>query len=71
MLDRIAPPYDPAARKLVGGRPFAHLGHMLSYAAQQTSPHGPQGIASYPWDWLVDYKPIIYLNVNPAHPPPG
>ena len=48
-----------------------HLAHMLSYAAGQTSPHGPTGIASYPWEWLVDYKPIVYLNINPARPSPG
>jgi hypothetical protein len=41
---------------------------MLSYAAQQTSPHGAKGIASYPWEWLVDFRPIVYLNVNPARP---
>jgi len=70
-LDRIAPPYDDTARKLVGGGPLGHLGHMVSYAAHQTSPHGPRGIASYPWGWLVDYKPITYLNVNPARPSPG
>ena len=34
---------------------------MFSYAAGQTSPHGPKGIASYPWDWLIDLKPINYL----------
>ncbi len=71
LFDRIAPPYDPVARKLVDGGVFGHIGHMLSYAAQQTSPHGPRGIASYPWGWLVDYKPIVYLNVNPASPAPG
>ena len=37
---------------------------MLSYAAGQTSPHGPKGIASYPWDWLIDLKPINYLEVT-------
>jgi predicted membrane-bound dolichyl-phosphate-mannose-protein mannosyltransferase len=71
VLDRIARPYDDTARRLVSGGPFGHLGHMLSYAAHQTSPHGPQGIASYPWGWLVDYKPITYLNINPARPSPG
>jgi dolichyl-phosphate-mannose--protein O-mannosyl transferase len=71
ILDRIAPPYDDAAGRLVAGGPFAHLGHMLSYAAAQTSPHGPQGIASYPFGWLVDFKPITYLNVNPAQPGDG
>ena len=71
MLDRIAPPYDSLAHKLVGGGPFGHIAHMLSYGAHQTSPHGPQGIASYPWRWLVDFKPIVYLNVNPQRPDPG
>jgi 4-amino-4-deoxy-L-arabinose transferase-like glycosyltransferase len=71
VLDRIAPPYDNSAAKLVGSSPFTHLGHMLSYAAGQTSPHGPQGIASYPFGWIVDYKPIVYLNVNPARPAGG
>jgi predicted membrane-bound dolichyl-phosphate-mannose-protein mannosyltransferase len=68
LLDRIARPYDDTVGKLISGGPFAHVGHMLSYAAGQTSPHGPQGIASYPFAWLVDYKPIVYLNVNPARP---
>jgi dolichyl-phosphate-mannose-protein mannosyltransferase len=71
LLDRIAPPFDAAKGKLLASGPLHHIGHMLSYAAQQTSPHGPTGIASYPWQWLVDYKPIVYLNVNPAQPAPG
>jgi 4-amino-4-deoxy-L-arabinose transferase-like glycosyltransferase len=71
LFDRIAPPYDPVTHRRLAGGPFAHLAHMLSYGAGQTSPHGPQGIASYPWGWLVDYKPIVYLNVNPAQPAPG
>jgi hypothetical protein len=68
VLDRVARPYDNTAGKLISGGPFGHIGHMLSFAANQTSPHGPSGIASYPWEWLVDYKPIVYLNVNPAQP---
>jgi predicted membrane-bound dolichyl-phosphate-mannose-protein mannosyltransferase len=71
ILDRIAPPYDPGARKLISGGPLGHLSHMLSFSARQTSPHGPTGIASYPWQWLGDYKPIVYLNVNPSEPSPG
>jgi dolichyl-phosphate-mannose-protein mannosyltransferase len=71
LLDRIAPPYDSFAAKLVTGGPFGHIGHILSYGANQTSPHGPTGIASYPWTWIVDYKPIVYLNVNPSKPSPG
>lgn len=70
-MDRIAPPYDPNARALVGGGPFGHVAHMLSFSAAQTSPNGPTGITSYPWQWLGDYKPITYLFVNPAHPSAG
>ena len=71
ILDRVAPPYDTAAGKVLAGGPFHHIAHMLSYAANQTSPHGPTGIASYPWEWIVDYNPIVYLNVNPTQPSPG
>jgi predicted membrane-bound dolichyl-phosphate-mannose-protein mannosyltransferase len=71
LLDVIARPYDPVTAHFVTGGPFSHLSHMLSYAAGQSSPNGPHGIASYPWEWLVDYKPIVYLNINPAEPAPG
>jgi hypothetical protein len=63
-FDRIAPPYDPQSGTTIRGGPFAHTAHMFSYAAGQTSPHGPQGIASYPWGWLIDLKPINYLTVT-------
>jgi len=63
-FDRIAPPYDPQTARTITGGPFAHTERILSYAAGQTSPRGPTGIASYPWDWLVDLKPINYLNVT-------
>jgi dolichyl-phosphate-mannose-protein mannosyltransferase len=71
IMDRIAPPYDPQTHARVGGGPFGELDHILRYAAHQTSPHGPQGIASYPWEWLADYKPIAYLYVNPKRPGDG
>jgi hypothetical protein len=64
----IAAPYSPQTGKLVPNGPFGHVAHMLSYAAHQTSPHGPQGIASYPWYWLFDIKSITYLQINPAQP---
>ena len=63
-FDRIAPPYDPQTGRTITGGPLAHTERILSYAAGQTSPHGPMGIASYPWDWLVDFRPINYLNVT-------
>ena len=66
VFDRIAPPYDPQTARTITAGPLAHTERMLSYAAGQTSPHGPTGIASYPWDWLVDLRPINYLNVTVA-----
>jgi dolichyl-phosphate-mannose-protein mannosyltransferase len=68
VLGQIAAPYSPQTGKLVPNGAVGEVGHILSYAAHQTSPHGPQGIASYPWAWLVDYKPITYLRINPAQP---
>lgn len=71
LLDRVAAPYNDATQAFVSGGPLGEIGHIISYAAAQTSPGGPTGIASYPWGWLVDFKPIIYLNINPARPAPG
>jgi len=71
LLGEIATPYADATATLITGGPFAHLEQMISYAAQQVSPHGPQGIASYPWQWLVDLKPIVYLQINPSLPGAG
>jgi predicted membrane-bound dolichyl-phosphate-mannose-protein mannosyltransferase len=71
VLDQVAPPYDQVAHTRITGGPFAHISHMLHFAAGQTSRHGPRGIASYPWQWLGDYKPIVYLNIVPSEPAPG
>jgi Dolichyl-phosphate-mannose-protein mannosyltransferase len=70
-LDQIARPYDNSARRFVDGGPFTHLGHMISYAAQQTGLANGNGIASYPWQWLGDYRPIPYLRIDPSNPAPG
>ena len=64
LFDRIAPPYDPQTGTTIRAGPIAHTQHMFAYAAGQTSTHGPKGIASYPWAWLIDLKPILYLNVT-------
>jgi Dolichyl-phosphate-mannose-protein mannosyltransferase len=71
VMGMIATPYDDSTSTLITGGPFAHFSHMLSYAAHQTSPHGPKGIASYPWQWMFDYKPITYLRINPSLPGDG
>jgi hypothetical protein len=71
VMDQIATPYNDAAAQLITGGAFAHFAHMVSYADGLVSPHGPQGIASYPWDWLIDLKPIVYLRINPSLPGHG
>jgi predicted membrane-bound dolichyl-phosphate-mannose-protein mannosyltransferase len=64
----VAAAYSPQARKLVAGGPFGHISRILSYAANLTAPHGLHGIASYPWEWLIDNKVITYLRINPSRP---
>jgi dolichyl-phosphate-mannose-protein mannosyltransferase len=44
--------------------PLVHTRAMLDYAARLTNPNGPEGIASYPWQWLLDQEPINYYTVN-------
>ncbi|HEY1521837.1 MAG TPA: phospholipid carrier-dependent glycosyltransferase [Solirubrobacteraceae bacterium] len=68
VLDQIAPPYDNAARRFVSDGPFGHLWHMISYGSHQTGLTAAHGIASRPWQWLGDFKPIPYLTIDPAHP---
>jgi predicted membrane-bound dolichyl-phosphate-mannose-protein mannosyltransferase len=43
--------------------PVAHLSHMLTYGAKLQSQGGGAGIASLPWQWLVNEVPIPYLRV--------
>jgi hypothetical protein len=71
LMGLIAKPYADSEARIIGGGPFDHLWHMITYAAHLTSPHGPQGIASYPWQWLLDLKPITYLRINPSLPGQG
>ncbi|HWF55959.1 MAG TPA: glycosyltransferase family 39 protein [Solirubrobacteraceae bacterium] len=71
LMDEIAPPYNYSTGIRLKPGPFHHLAHIFSYGTQLSSPHGPQGIASYPWEWLFDFKPIVYLNINPSQPSPG
>ena len=71
IMDAIATPYADATAQLINGGPFAEIAHIISYASQQTSPNGPKGIASYPWAWLIDLKPITYLRINPSLPGHG
>ena len=58
----------PTGKLVVGGPVRRTLAHPQPTPPRQTSPHGPTGIASYPWDWLVDFKPIMYLRDQPCSP---
>jgi len=70
IMDQIAPPYADAEAKLITGGPFAEIAHIINYAENLTASH-LTGIASYPWWWLIDLKPILYLRINPALPGHG
>jgi len=43
--------------------PWAHLAHMATFGASLQAPNGPTGIASQPWQWLVNEVQITYLRV--------
>jgi predicted membrane-bound dolichyl-phosphate-mannose-protein mannosyltransferase len=47
-----------------GLNPLRHTGDMISYAGGLKSAGGPVGIASYPWEWLLNQTPINYFTVN-------
>jgi hypothetical protein len=67
LIGLIARPYADAEGKFITGGPINELRHMIVYAAQLTAPR-PTGIASYPWQWLLDIKPIVYLRVSSPLP---
>jgi predicted membrane-bound dolichyl-phosphate-mannose-protein mannosyltransferase len=47
-----------------GTNPLQHTRDMISYAGDLKSVGGPTGIASYPWEWLLNQAPINYFTVN-------
>jgi dolichyl-phosphate-mannose-protein mannosyltransferase len=63
VMDQLVPPYDMLTAATYRG-PFEHTVHMVRFAASLNDPGGAHGIASYPWQWLADYKPIVYFNVD-------
>ena len=73
ILDQIAPPYDAAtghARSPAGRSRTSPT--WSPTRAQQTSPHGPHGIASYPWQWLGRLSSRSCTSTSiPPQPAPG
>ncbi|HEV7678409.1 MAG TPA: phospholipid carrier-dependent glycosyltransferase [Candidatus Dormibacteraeota bacterium] len=47
-----------------GTNPLRHTLDMIGYAGNLKSTGGPVGIASYPWEWLLNQTPINYFTVN-------
>jgi predicted membrane-bound dolichyl-phosphate-mannose-protein mannosyltransferase len=66
VLDALVPAYD-ASTATTYTNAVSHTAHMINYAVGLTA-HAPQGIASYGWQWLYDFKPISYLGLDtPVH----
>jgi 4-amino-4-deoxy-L-arabinose transferase-like glycosyltransferase len=43
--------------------PLSHLAHMAAFGSALRAPDGLTGIASYPWQWLINEGHIDYLRV--------
>ena len=67
LMGLIAHPYADAEGRFITGGPIDALRHIIVYAEQLTASK-PTGIASYPWQWLLDVKPIVYLRVTSPMP---
>jgi len=68
VLDLVADPVGgPGACPTVASgfhNPIVHTYFMLCFSGKLTSPAGPTGIASYPWQWLLNQAPIDYYTVS-------
>jgi predicted membrane-bound dolichyl-phosphate-mannose-protein mannosyltransferase len=63
LLDVLVPGYDPVNHVTYAGSPFTHLAHMYHYAQLLKAKPGETGIASTPWQWLLDERTIPYAKV--------
>ena len=75
ILDVLATPYHDGHRVDQGQSAFCshvpvwsgacnHIAFMNAYATALRSPNGPQGIASYPWQFWGNVEPIDYYTVT-------
>jgi 4-amino-4-deoxy-L-arabinose transferase-like glycosyltransferase len=63
VLDLLVPAYDPGTHTIYAGDPIAHLLHIYRYAQLLKARPDAVGIASSPWQWLLDQKVINYARV--------
>jgi hypothetical protein len=60
LLDALVPAYDTGTHITYAGDPFAHFFHMVHYATLLKTQPGKPGIASTPFEWLLNEKAIPY-----------
>jgi hypothetical protein len=60
ILDLLVPAYDTGTHITYGGSPFTHFFHMVHYATLLKSEPAKPGIASTPFQWLLNEKAIPY-----------
>lgn len=60
VLDLLVPAYDTGTHIEYAGNPFAHFWHMVHYATLLKAQPNKPGIASTPWEWLLNEKVIPY-----------
>jgi dolichyl-phosphate-mannose-protein mannosyltransferase len=60
LLDALVPAYDTGTHITYAGDPFSHFFHMVHYATLLKATPGKPGIASTPWEWLLNEKAIPY-----------
>ncbi len=63
LLDVLVPGYDPVNHVTYAGSPFTHLFHMYHYAQLLKAKPNETGIASSPWQWLLNERAIDYAKV--------
>jgi predicted membrane-bound dolichyl-phosphate-mannose-protein mannosyltransferase len=63
LLDVLVPAWDPNSHTTYAGNPIAHLSHIYHYALLLKTRPDAVGIASSPWQWLLDQKVINYAKV--------
>ncbi len=60
ILDLIVPGYDTGTKITYAGSPFTHFFHIVNYASELRAHPGEPGIASTPFEWLLNEKAIPY-----------
>ena len=63
IIDHYVPPYHNG-HTVASANPWTHLRFMYDYGKELTSPDGPKGIASYPWQFWYDVESANYFTTT-------